>query len=280
MDLRFEPEPRSHQRNRADAGGGVVGGVEVSTDGGSTWHPATGRESWSYNWQASLLGSVTLRAARLTTAETWEAASPSVVTVTPPDCPCSDWSASATPTQVDSGDTRSTELGVRFRADFNGYITGIRFYKASTNTGTHVGNLWSNTGTLLATATFTGETASGWQQVNFSSPVAITANTTYLASYFAPVGHYSYSISYFAGAASDAPPLHFLQDGTDGSNGVYSYTSTSGFPNSTYASSNYWVDVAYVPASSMPGAPPALLAYPSSLNLPASKAKRILRLRQ
>jgi hypothetical protein len=33
-----------------DTGGGVVGGVEVSTDGGVTWHPATGREQWSYVW--------------------------------------------------------------------------------------------------------------------------------------------------------------------------------------------------------------------------------------
>ena len=33
--------------------------------------------------------------------------------------------------------------------------------------------------------------ASGWQQVNFSTPVTITANTTYIASYLAPKGHYS-----------------------------------------------------------------------------------------
>jgi hypothetical protein len=29
--------------------GGVVAGVEVSTDGGSTWHPATGTTSWTYS---------------------------------------------------------------------------------------------------------------------------------------------------------------------------------------------------------------------------------------
>ena len=34
----------------ADTGGGRVGGVEVSVDGGATWHPATGLESWSYTW--------------------------------------------------------------------------------------------------------------------------------------------------------------------------------------------------------------------------------------
>ncbi len=36
----------------SDAGGGVVAGVEVSIDGGKTWHPATGTDQWSYQWQA------------------------------------------------------------------------------------------------------------------------------------------------------------------------------------------------------------------------------------
>ena len=82
------------------------------------------------------------------------------------------------------------ELGVKFTSSSSGFITGIRFYKGVNNTGTHVGNLWSSTGTLLASATFTGESGSGWQQVNFSSPVAITANTVYVASYFSPTGDF------------------------------------------------------------------------------------------
>ena len=34
-----------------DRGGGLVGGVEVSVDGGATWHPADGRKRWTYDWQ-------------------------------------------------------------------------------------------------------------------------------------------------------------------------------------------------------------------------------------
>ena len=30
--------------------GGVVAGVEVSVDGGATWHPATGTDEWEYAW--------------------------------------------------------------------------------------------------------------------------------------------------------------------------------------------------------------------------------------
>jgi Bacterial Ig domain len=40
----------------ADAGGGRVGGVEVSTDGGTSWHPASGREQWTYSWQVQAAG--------------------------------------------------------------------------------------------------------------------------------------------------------------------------------------------------------------------------------
>jgi hypothetical protein len=35
----------------ADTGGGVVAGVEVSTDSGASWHPATGLGTWSYVWK-------------------------------------------------------------------------------------------------------------------------------------------------------------------------------------------------------------------------------------
>ena len=110
----------------------------------------------------------------------------------------------ATPATVDSSDPASVNLGVKFTADTSGQVLGVRFYKASTNTGAHIGTLWSVNGAQLATATFTDETASGWQTVLFSSPVSITAGTTYVASYFAPNGHYSLTAGGFS-AAVDNP---------------------------------------------------------------------------
>src|SRR5260370_24825299 len=41
--------------------GGVVAGVEVSFDGGTTWHPANGRATWSYSWTPAASGSGTLK---------------------------------------------------------------------------------------------------------------------------------------------------------------------------------------------------------------------------
>ena len=113
-------------------------------------------------------------------------------------------------------------------------------------TGTHTGTLWSSTGTNLATATFTGESASGWQQVNFSSPVAIAANTVYIVSYHTNIGRYAYTAAYFASVGVDNGPLHALRNGVSGGNGVYRYGGVA-FPNSTFNSNNYWVDVVFVP---------------------------------
>jgi hypothetical protein len=158
--------------------------------------------------------------------------------------PCTIWPSTATPATVDVADTSSVELGVKFKSDVSGSITGIRFYKGAGNTGTHVGSLWSATGTKLASVTFTGESASGWQQATFATPVAITAGTVYVASYLAPVGHYSANGSYFT-AAVDNPPLHALKDGTSGGNGVYAYGGASTFPINTFNSANYWVDVMF-----------------------------------
>jgi hypothetical protein len=153
------------------------------------------------------------------------------------------WTNATLPAVASQGDTKAVEVGVKFRSDVSGYIVGLRFYKGGANTGTHIGNLWTSTGTLLASATFTGETASGWQQVFFSSPVAITANTVYVASYHTNVGGYSVTRNYFASGYNNAP-LHALADGANGGDGVYLY-GAGGFPTQTYSSTNYWVDVLF-----------------------------------
>jgi hypothetical protein len=57
-------------------------------------------------------------------------------------------------------------------------VTGLRFYKAAANTGTHIGSLWTASGTRLAQATFRGRVglrlADGGP---FASPIAITPGT-------------------------------------------------------------------------------------------------------
>ena len=73
------------------------------------------------------------------------------------------------------------------------------------------------------------------------------ANSVYVASYFAPNGAYSFDSQYFAAAGVDRVPLHALQNGVAGGNGVYAYGTGTLFPNSTYQATNYWVDVVFTP---------------------------------
>jgi hypothetical protein len=220
--------------------GGTVAGVEVSTDSGQTWHPATGTTSWSYVWTPTGSGQRTIVARATDDSANIGNPSPGV-TVSFGQCPCSIWGGSSTPANPSVNDSAAYELGVRFKSDANGFLTGIRFYKGAGNGGTHVGHLWTNTGTLLGSATFTGETATGWQEADFASPIAVAAGTVYVASYTDPQGHYAADRPFFATAGVDSPPLHALAAGVSGPNGVYA--AGGGFPNQSYQSSNYWVDV-------------------------------------
>ncbi|HWY90484.1 MAG TPA: N,N-dimethylformamidase beta subunit family domain-containing protein, partial [Solirubrobacteraceae bacterium] len=249
-----------------DGGGGVVAGVEVSTDGGSTWHPATlttpadQSVTWSYTWAAHGNPTTTIKSRAVDDSANVE--TPSSGKLVKVACPCSIWGGAVTPPAPDSGDPHSAELGVKFTSDVFGTVTGLRFYKSEANTGTHTGSLWSSSGQRLATATFTSETASGWQQVNFSTPVDIFPNTTYVASYFDPSGHYAASPYYFytppptGGNALNSPPLHAVPAGSaivggaySSTNGVFSYSSISAFPANSFNGTNYWVEPVFEPAS-------------------------------
>src|SRR5699024_10833110 len=70
-------------------------------------------------------------------------------TTTAGSCPCSVWPLTAAPSVPSQPDSSAVELGLRFRADSDGFITGLRFYKGASNTGVHVANLWTNAGTPL-----------------------------------------------------------------------------------------------------------------------------------
>lgn len=259
----------------SDAGGGVVAGVEVSTDGGTTWHPATGRNNWTYSWMPNALGSDTILSRATDDSANTETPGPGVTVNV--SGPMSIWNVTTTPVTVDDNDPSSTEVGVKFRSDTPGYIKGIRFYKGPTNTGTHVGDLWSSTGALLGTATFTGETTTGWQTVRFSSAVPINANTTYIASYHANSGSYSEDDYYFASSGVANGPLHALANGVDGPNGVYAYGPSGTFPNNTWQKANYYVDVLF-DTTAVDTTPPTITAEspaPNATNVSVTKAPSV-----
>jgi VCBS repeat-containing protein len=235
---------------------GVVAGVEVSVDGGATWRAASGRSSWTYDWSPAAAGVVAVMSRA--TDDSGNIGSPSasvLVSVRASTCPCGHlWNpATAVPATPDSGDQNAIEVGVRFSSDIDGFITAVRFYKSAQNTGTHIGHLWTNGGTLLASGTFTNESSSGWQELRFAAAVPILANTTYVASYHTNVGHYSGDSAYFATSGVSSPPLRAPVSGA-AANGVFIY-GASAFPTASFKATNYWVDVTFAESVADNGAP-------------------------
>ncbi|HYX24610.1 MAG TPA: DUF4082 domain-containing protein [Thermoanaerobaculia bacterium] len=89
---------------------------------------------------------------------------------------------SQTPASFSSA-TPGYEVATQFSSSVNGTVKGLRFYRAPGETGDNVLRLWTDGGTLLATARFVdnGSGASGWQEVGFGG-VAISAGTRYRVS--------------------------------------------------------------------------------------------------
>jgi hypothetical protein len=176
-------------------------------------------------------------------------------------------SGSGTPAATNLNDGVPIEVGVQFTSDVAGYVTGLQFYKGSSDTGPHTGHLWDASGNLLVTVTFISETASGWQQAYFSNGVAVQANTTYVVSYLSPTGYYADTQNYFT-QQTDVPPLH-----APISAGVFqelASTTTPSFPNSSFNNSNYWVDVIFSVTPPPPVAP-AIVNQPASQEIASGK---------
>lgn len=151
-------------------------------------------------------------------------------------CSCSLFTTPSGQGNFDNGS--SIEVGVKFVPSVDGKIKGVRFYKQGSMAGTHHGQLWASNGDPLATAQFS-ETASGWQEVTFSSPISVTANTTYVASVTMANNHYIATPNFFTSNFVNGPLT-----APTGGNGVF---GTGGeFPdNDSPNDANYWIDVSF-----------------------------------
>ena len=146
-------------------------------------------------------------------------------------------------TNASDGAGANYELGMSFTSSAAGQFTAVRFYKATSESGTHTGRIWSSTGTLLGSVTFTNETASGWQQQALTTPITIAANTTYVVSVNTGNTYYVATDSGLSTKVTNGDLSSVV-----GNNGLYS-TTTGTFPTSSYLSSNYFRDIVFVPGS-------------------------------
>ena len=158
-----------------------------------------------------------------------------------------------TPAVLDVTSTESVNLGMRFKATIDGYITGIRFFAVLNDASLFKGSIWTNQGDLLGECILNFEDIdlnSNWQTIQFANPIHITANREYFVSYYSPSGRFAYTGSYFTqNIVSEY--LIALKDETNNHNGYMSYASFSRFPT-VYTGSNYFVDVIFVDSILVP----------------------------
>ncbi len=225
---------------------GRVAGVEVSLDGGETWHPAQGRASWQYTGQVFGSGPVQLRARAIDDSANIGTAATRGVQVA---CPCTVF-GNTPPADGPADDSSAVELGMRFVAAANGYVSGVRFHKAAGNTGVHHGTLWSAAGEQLARVQFTGETATGWQTASFTRPVPVVAGEAYVVSYTAPSGGYTATPWAFQTLGRDAGPLTVEGGFSADPAGVYGAAGT--VPTQSWDNAAYYVDPVFTFTDSSP----------------------------
>lgn len=175
-----------------------------------------------------------------------------ITTVTPPTERV--FPSNPTPATPFLNQSGGVEVGNKFRASVPGFIKGVRFYRPNTAGGTYTGKLYAKTpgeetGTLLASATFAAGPGGQWQEVLFSAPVQIAANQTYMVTYYTPQGNYATTDGYFFSSGVTNGSLTALEDGVDGFNGMYRLGG-QGYPNNTWMSANYFVDVLFTANSS------------------------------
>lgn len=163
-------------------------------------------------------------------------------------------------------------LGVKFWSSQAGTISAVRFYRGARSPNGYVASLYTAAGKLLGSVTLLKESGPvpGWQTAIFATPIAISANTTYVAAYYTPVGRYPdvyYGLT--RGAMNGALNVP-ASASVAGGNGVYYYGL--GFPRYSWESSNYYVDVLFTPAAQTPTPVLSLSFQPPSPSIPSTTA--------
>jgi hypothetical protein len=211
----------------------TTGGVTVP--GTSAFVASSGAVAFTplapWDWSKTYAVSVTANGAAMT-GGTW-----SFTTMAKQD-QVNLFGTTATPANANATTVTDIQVATRFRATAAGVVTSIRFYKGTSNTGTHTGFLWSSTGTRLAQVTFVNETASGWQTAVLTTPVRLTVGSEYRVGMYSTSNRYPVTTGGLASVITSGP----LSTIATGGASIYS----TSYPSTT-STNKYWVDVIFDP---------------------------------
>lgn len=161
--------------------------------------------------------------------------------------------STAPASHVDS-DASSVTVGVQVRAKMAGSVTAVRYYSVPDSTGEHLGGVFSQSGTRLAQASFGTGSSSGWRSVTLPTPVDVDAGQVFTVAVSHPQGHYPVDDNFDWPLQSTA---------VTGLTGVYQYGDDLSFPTKTFRTSNYFVDLSFLPDDSPAPMPTATQPSPT-----------------
>lgn len=144
----------------------------------------------------------------------------------------------------------SVILGLKFQVRLPGSITGVMFWKSPSDSGTHYGDLWTDTNVLLTSGTNApaAESSGGWQTILFPTPIAVVPGVNYYAVRRSPLGYYGYDSN---ALTSQQIKANFIIPPTAGGIRVLPGTAGSYYPGSLSTggtdTNNYYVDAVFVP---------------------------------
>ena len=205
-----------------DSGGNSVAG-SVGFNGAdtvATFTPANSLAA-SATYTATVSGAQNASGTAMSGPYSW-----SFTTARWPQCPCSIWQDGTPTGAIESNDPNAQTSGVQFQArqqrvhHRGAVLQGARRYRGAYRELVEF---------VRDAAGVAGRSAMrprrGWQELDFSSPVAVTAGTTYVASYFSSTGYPASTAAGLASAVTNGP-LTALAGG-----GVYAYGSSNTFPD-------------------------------------------------
>lgn len=220
--------------------GGSADSVEITFDGGASWQPVDGLNSWRYLYTPTAPGDVTFSVRASYYGATGAPSAPRTLHVGTPGslpavfCPC-DFRRYEFP--VDDVDRLPVELGVRFRLDRPGALTAVMIGRGAYR-GPVAVRVWGRGGALLHHQDVPAVTEAQ-QYVVLTTPVPVGTDDEYVVSYYTPQGGYRVTEDYYIGTLTNAPFV-VPRDA-----GVYRYGG--GFPTDTWQASNYSVYPVFQP---------------------------------
>ena len=245
-----------------DAGGGVVAGVEVSTDGGTTWHPVTTMSAantsvtWSYSWIAHGNPTTTIKSRAVDDSGNLE--KPGTGRHGQRELPLLDLGNQRHADDhrfgrpgIDRGGRQVQDRHLRLRHRdplLQGQHQHRHAYRQPVDRDRPAAgqrHLHQRIGLRLAAGELLPAGAAGQRTPPTSRPTSRPRGTTpRTAAYFYTIPPMGTNPTI---TNVDSPPLHALRNTNGVVNGVYSYAGSSTFPTSSTNASNYWVDPVFSP---------------------------------